>query len=119
MYQYGIICLNKIYDLRIENPEERSNEGRNDEVSLSKTQKLKELRGKLKDLEEVKLKDALAKYGEAYQESGAAWNENAAWELADEEVSVLRAMVTEIKSEIQKLERPAPTIISNRDKKSA
>ncbi len=75
-------------------------------MAQTKNQKLKELRKKLKELEEVKLKDALAKYGQAYQESGSAWNENAAWELADEEVSVLRAMVTEIKNEIRKLEHP-------------
>lgn len=75
-------------------------------MTNSKTQKLKELKKRLKELEEVKLKDALAKYGEAYQESGAAWHENAAWELADEEVSVLRAMVLEIKNEIRNLEHP-------------
>lgn len=87
-------------------------------MASSKAQKLRELRRKLHDLEEVKLKDALAKYGEAYQESGAAWNENAAWELADEEVSVLRAMVTEVKREIRKIEHPVPPIISHRDKNS-
>lgn len=78
----------------------------------SKTQKLKELKKRLKELEEVKLKEALNKYGQAYQESGSAWNENAAWELADEEVSVLRAMVAEIKNEIRILEHPqvAPVI---------
>jgi hypothetical protein len=79
-------------------------------MAQGKAQKLKELRKRLHELEDVKLRDALAKYGEAYQESGAAWNENAAWELADEEVSVLRAMVTEIKSEIRELERPPVTI---------
>ncbi|OGD87048.1 hypothetical protein A2164_00120 [Candidatus Curtissbacteria bacterium RBG_13_35_7] len=72
---------------------------------LTRTQKLKQLKAKLIDLEEVKLKDALTKYGEAYQESGGAWQENAAWELADEEISVLRAMITEVKSEIRELER--------------
>jgi len=77
-------------------------------MMLSKVLKLKQLKNKLKELEEVKLREALAKYGEAYQESGAAWNENAAWELADEEVSVLRAMIIEIKSEIQNLEHPRP-----------
>ncbi len=77
-------------------------------MALSRAQKLKALKNKLRELEEVKLKDALAKYGEAYQESGAAWNENAAWELADEEVSVLRAMVSEIKAEIRNLEHPQP-----------
>ena len=71
----------------------------------SKAQKLKQLKTKLADLEEVKLKAALSKYGEAYQDSGSAWQENAAWELADEEVSVLRAMVVEVKSEIKSLER--------------
>ena len=76
-------------------------------MSITKAQKLKQLKNKLKELEEVKLKEALAKYGEAYQESGSAWNENAAWELADEEVSVLRAMITEIKNEIRSLEHPA------------
>ena len=79
-------------------------------MALSKAQKLKQLKTRLKDLEEVKLKDALAKYGEAYQSSGAAWNENAAWELADEEVSVLRAMITEIKSEIREIEHPPAPI---------
>ncbi len=73
-------------------------------MAISKTQKLKQLKAKLSELEEVKLKQALAKYGEAYQESSSAWQENAAWELADEEVSVLRAMVAEVKSEIKGLE---------------
>ncbi len=73
-------------------------------MAISRIQKLKQLRTKLNELEEVKLKEALAKYGEAYQESGAAWQENAAWELADEEVSVLRAMVAEVKIEIRNLE---------------
>ena len=72
----------------------------------TKAQKVKGLKKRLKELEDVKLKEALNKYGQAYQESGSAWNENAAWELADEEVSVLRAMVTEIKGEIRKLEHP-------------
>ena len=58
---------------------------------------------KLKDLEDVKLKQALARYGETYQDSSAP-GENAAWELADEEVSVLRAMITQIKNEIRVLE---------------
>lgn len=71
---------------------------------LTKTQKLKQLKTKLKELEEVKLKDALAKYGEAYQDSNGAWAENAAWELADEEISVLRAMIAEVKIEIKSLE---------------
>ncbi|OGD94616.1 hypothetical protein A3F02_00730 [Candidatus Curtissbacteria bacterium RIFCSPHIGHO2_12_FULL_38_9b] len=77
-------------------------------MAQSKTQKLKSLKKKLKELEDVKLKQALARYGEAYQASGAAWQENAAWELADEEVSVLRAMVAEIKDEIKSLEHPNP-----------
>lgn len=73
---------------------------------VSSTQKLKELRLKLRELEEVKLKDALTKYGEAYQDSNGAWAENAAWELADEEISVLRAMIAEVKREIRTLELP-------------
>ncbi len=73
-------------------------------MAISKAQKLKQLKTKLQELEEVKLKQALAKYGEAYQESSSAWQENAAWELADEEVSVLRAMVAEIKGEIKSME---------------
>ncbi|MBI3342319.1 hypothetical protein HY024_04305 [Candidatus Curtissbacteria bacterium] len=73
----------------------------------TKAQRIKELKKKLNELEGVKLKEALARYGEAYQGS-AAPGEDAAWELADEEVSVLRAMVTEIKSEIRKLEHPLP-----------
>lgn len=71
---------------------------------LSRAQKLKQLRIKLTELEEVKLKDALTKYGEAYQDSNGAWAENAAWELADEEISVLRAMIAEVKNEIRTLE---------------
>ena len=81
-------------------------------MAISRTQKLKQLKAKLAELENVKLKDALAKYGEAYQASGSAWQENAAWELADEEVSVLRAMITGIKTEIKNLKHPpspAPT----------
>ena len=74
-------------------------------MAISKAQKLKHLKTKLAELEGVKLKDALAKYGQAYQESSGAWQENAAWELADEEISVLRAMITEVKTEIRNLER--------------
>lgn len=74
----------------------------------SKAQKLKLLRKRLVELEDVKLKEALTRYGEAYQESAGNWNENAAWELADEEVSVLRAMITEIKKEIHDLEHSTP-----------
>jgi hypothetical protein len=74
-------------------------------MAIQKAQKLKELKTKLQELEEVKLKDALAKYGEAYQDSNGAWAENAAWELADEEISVLRAMIAEVKKEIRDLER--------------
>ena len=74
-------------------------------MAISKAQKLKQLKTKLAELKEVKLKDALAKYGEAYQESGSAWQENAAWELADEEISVLRAIIAEVKAEIRNLER--------------
>lgn len=76
-------------------------------MAQTRAQKLKQLKNKLKELEEVKLKEALSKYGEAYQESQAAWNESAAWELADEEVSVLRAMVSEVKNEIKSLEYPS------------
>ena len=76
-------------------------------MALSKTQKITQLKTKLKELEEVKLKDALTKYGEAYQDSNGAWQENAAWELADEEISVLRAMITEVKGEIRTLEHEA------------
>ena len=77
-------------------------------MALSKAQKLKQLKSKLSELEEVKLKEALTKYGEAYQESGSAWQENAAWELADEEISVLRAMIAEVKAEIRNLEHQSP-----------
>ena len=73
-------------------------------MTISKAQKIIQLKIKLKELEEVKLKDALTKYGEAYQDSNGAWQENAAWELADEEISVLRAMITEVKKEIRTLE---------------
>ena len=88
-------------------------------MALSKAQKLKQLKSRLNELEEVKLKEALTKYGEAYQESGAGWQENAAWELADEEVSVLRAMITEIKSEIQNLEHPRPVTSLEQNGKKA
>lgn len=77
-------------------------------MAISRAQKLKQLKAKLSDLEQVKLKEALAKYGEAYQESGSAWQENAAWELADEEISVLRAMIAEVKVEIRNLEHQGP-----------
>jgi len=77
-------------------------------MAQTRTQKIKQLRAKLQDLEEVKLKDALAKYGEAYQDSGSAWQENAAWELADEEISVLRAMIAQVKGEIRGLEHHTP-----------
>ncbi len=73
-------------------------------MTIQKSHKLKELKTKLQELEDVKLKDALAKYGEAYQDSNGAWAENAAWELADEEISVLRAMIAEVKKEIRDLE---------------
>ncbi len=73
-------------------------------MTISSAHKLKELKTKLQELEEVKLKDALTKYGEAYQDSNGSWQENAAWELADEEISVLRAMIAEVKKEIRILE---------------
>lgn len=73
-------------------------------MTIQKSHKLKELKTKLQELEDVKLKDALAKYGEAYQDSNGAWAEDAAWELADEEISVLRAMIAEVKKEIRELE---------------
>lgn len=76
-------------------------------MAVSKAQKLKQLKTKLHDLEEVKLKEKLTKYGEAYQDSGGAWQESASWELADEEISVFRAMITEIKKEIKELDGPA------------
>ncbi|KKR55629.1 MAG: hypothetical protein UT92_C0002G0007 [Candidatus Curtissbacteria bacterium GW2011_GWA1_40_24] len=82
----------------------------------SKAQKLKQLRKRLSELEDVKLREALSRYGEAYQESGGNWNENAAWELADEEVSVLRAMITEIKKEIHGIEHPTPIFQGHRAK---
>ena len=75
---------------------------------VSKAQKLKLLKKKLYDLKDVKLKQALGRYGEAYQDSGASLYENAAWELADEEVSVLRAMVAQVESEIKTLEQFLP-----------
>ena len=82
----------------------------------TKTQKLIQLKKRLAELEDVKLREALSRYGEAYQESGGNWNENAAWELADEEVSVLRAMITEIKKEIHDLEHPTPIFQGHRAK---
>lgn len=77
-------------------------------MAVSKAIKLKQLKTKLSELENVKLKDALAKYGEAYQESGGSWQENAAWELADEEISVLRAMIAQVKAEVRSLEHQSP-----------
>ncbi len=91
-------------------------------MAQTRTQKLKQLRTKLQDLEEVKLKDALTKYGEAYQDSGGAWQENAAWELADEEISVLRAMIAQVKAEIRGLEHqpsnPQPTVPATKGHKT-
>ncbi|OGE10254.1 hypothetical protein A3A60_01900 [Candidatus Curtissbacteria bacterium RIFCSPLOWO2_01_FULL_42_26] len=77
-------------------------------MAISRAQKLKQLKLKLADLEQVKLKDALAKYGQAYQDSAGSWQENAAWELADEEISVFRAMIAEIKAEIKNIEHQSP-----------
>jgi len=73
---------------------------------ISKNQKLKSLKIKLNELKEVKLKQALSKYGEAFQDSGSSLYQNAAWELADEEVSVLRAMIAQVEAEIKSLETP-------------
>lgn len=87
-------------------------------MSQSSIQKIKQLKTKLHELEDVKLKDALAKYGEAYQDSGGAWAENAAWELADEEISVLRAMIQEIKKEIKTLENPSSVSSASKTIKS-
>lgn len=82
---------------------------------LTKNQKLKILKKKLIELREVKLKQALSRYGEAYQDSGASLYENAAWELADEEVSVLRAMIAQVESEIKDLERsPSRPLIKSK-----
>ena len=73
-------------------------------MAISHAQKLKQLKAKLADLEQVKLKVGLAKYGQSYQDSAGSWQENAAWELADEEISVFRAMIFEIKAEIKNIE---------------
>lgn len=82
---------------------------------LTKNQKIKILKKKLTELREVKLKQALSRYGEAYQDSGASLYENAAWELADEEVSVLRAMIAQVESEIKDLERsPSRPLIKSK-----
>jgi len=88
-------------------------------MAITRAQKLKQLKTKLHDLEEVKLKDALAKYGQAYQDSGGAWQENAAWELADEEISVLRAMIQEVKKEIKELENPTSQSTTAKEIKSS
>ena len=87
-------------------------------MAISKAQKLKLLKAKLADLEQVKLKDALAKYGQAYQDSKGSWQENAAWELADEEISVFRAMIAEIKTEMKNIEHQSPNGSDNSPAKS-
>lgn len=85
-------------------------------MAITNAQKLKQLKTKLHELEEVKLKNALTKYGAAYQDSGGAWQENAAWELADEEISVYRAMIAEVKKEIKQLDNPAQIKLSVKSK---
>lgn len=76
---------------------------------LTKGQKVKILKKKLYELKDIKLKQALSRYGEAFQDSGASLYENAAWELADEEVSVLRAMIVQVENEIKTLELAIPS----------
>ncbi len=83
-------------------------------MTQTRAQKLKHLKAKLAELEGIKLKEALAKYGQAYQESAGSWQEDAAWELADEEISVLRAMITEVKTEIRNLEKPQAPVSLNK-----
>ena len=68
-------------------------------------QKLEELKKKLAQLENVKLPAALKKYGEATQEGSDRWHQSASFEIADEEVAVIRSMIIELKKEILKLQK--------------
>ncbi len=67
--------------------------------------KLAELKAKLTDLEKVKLPATLKKLGQAYQEGAAEWEVDPNLSLADDEVAVLTSLITDLKTEIARLER--------------
>lgn len=69
-----------------------------------KSKKLEQLKAELEELEKVKLPTAMKKFGQAYQEGGE-WEVDPNVTLADDEVAVLTSMITDIKTEIARLEK--------------
>jgi hypothetical protein len=70
-----------------------------------KRQKLRHLKKRLTQLENVKLPSALKKLGKASEVGSDRWHQSAPFEIADEEVAVIRSMIIELKKEILKLQK--------------
>ena len=71
---------------------------------MNKTQKLAELKAKLKKLEERDLPQALKKFGEGYGE-GSEWEVDPSFGIKDDQVAVISAMIDDLKNEIRQLEK--------------
>lgn len=70
---------------------------------MTNTQKLKELKEKLKKLEEHDLLEALKKFGEGYND-GSEWEVDPSFGIKDDQVAVISAMIDDLKKEIKDLE---------------
>lgn len=71
---------------------------------LTKRKKLKELKEKLKKLEEKDLPSALKKFGESYGE-GSEWEVDPSFGIKDDQIAVISAMIDGLKKEIRQLEK--------------
>ena len=65
---------------------------------------LEQLKVELEELEKVKLPAAMKKFGIAYQEGGES-EADPNISLADDEVAVLAALISDLKTEIARLEK--------------
>lgn len=70
---------------------------------LNKRKKLKELKEKLRKLEEKDLPSALKKFGESYGE-GSEWEVDPSFGIKDDQVAVISAMIDDLKKEVRQLE---------------
>lgn len=70
----------------------------------NKRKKLEQLKAELEELEKVKLPAVMKKFGIAYQE-GIAGEADPNISLADDEVAVLASLISDLKTEIARLEK--------------
>ena len=73
-------------------------------TKLEKKNKLAKLKAELEEFEKVKLPAALKKFGASYEEGGD-WEINPNLPLADDEVAVLTSLISDLKTEIARLEK--------------